>query len=557
LLFSQLLRAPVGSRLVRADFDDGILTLGIATTNPNAFCPVCGDESWRVHSRYTRCLAEEPVFGHQVCLQMTVRRFLCVESECPRRVFVEPLDGLASRNARTTTRLGRTHRAIGSALGGEAGARLTAKIAVPTSPDTLLRRVKQTEARSSDALRFVGIDDWAWCKGQRYGTIVVDLETNDVVDLLPDRDAATVRTWLEAHPGVELVSRDRSSSYSKAATEAAPKAQQVADRWHLLKNVREAVERLLERHLPVITAALKPVDSDPGSMPNAGPYEEPGPVTITEPTPQETPSAPIPLSPRQQVALAKRQRRVEQFERVHELRRQGTPIRKIARDLEISRKAVRSYLRREHYPDWRSRRTIRSGMGAHREWIDARIAEGRINATELHRELAAQGVRLSYFAVRRYLTKRLGRAGKTRPGVNAAKPKPVRLPSPRHLSFDWVRRPEKRTAEAQVRLGAIRSASPELSAALDLADEFSALIRKQSTGTLKEWLSRAEVSPCPEVRTFAEGIRRDESAVDAAVTTQWSNGPVEGHVNRLKTIKRQMYGRAGFALLKSRVVSRE
>ena len=205
------------------DFDDPTLTLGIATTNPNAFCPVCGDETWRVHSRYTRRLAEEPAFGHQVRLKMTVRRFLCSESECPRRIFVEPLDGFATRYARTTTRLAQTHLAIGSALGGEAGAKLAKKTAVPTSPDTLLRRVKQAGARSSDVLRFVGIDDWAWCKGQRYGTIVVDLETNDVVDLLPDRDAATVQAWLEAHPGVELISRDRSSAYSQAATEAAPR----------------------------------------------------------------------------------------------------------------------------------------------------------------------------------------------------------------------------------------------------------------------------------------------------------------------------------------------
>ena len=196
-------------------------------------------------------------------------------------------------------------------------------------------------------------------------------------------------------------------------------------------------------------------------------------------------------------------------------------------------------------------------MDAHREWIDARIAEGRINASELHRELTMKGVRLSYAAVRRYLTKRLGRAGKTRPRVNAAKTNPSQLPSPRQLSFDWVQRPEKRAIEAQIRLNAIRMASTELTIAMDLSDEFTALIRKQSMGTLKEWLSRAEVSPCPEIRNFAAGIRRDESAVNAAITTRWSTGPVEGHVNRLKTIKRQMYGRAGFTLLKARVVSKE
>jgi transposase len=230
------------------------------------------------------------------------------------------------------------------------------------------------------------------------------------------------------------------------------------------------------------------------------------------------------------------------------------PIRRIARDLEMSRKAVRRYLRREKCPDWRPGRATRSGMDAHREWIDACIAEGRINATDLHGELVSRGVRLSYATVRRYLTKRLGRAGKARPRVNAAKPKPAPPPSPMRLSFDWVRRPEDRTVEARARLGAIRAAGPDLTNALDLADEFAAPIRKRSTGTLKDWLSRAEVSPCPEVRNFAEGIRRDESAVNAAVTTRWSNGPVEGHVNRLKTIKRQMYGRAGFALLKARVV---
>jgi transposase len=194
-------------------------------------------------------------------------------------------------------------------------------------------------------------------------------------------------------------------------------------------------------------------------------------------------------------------------------------------------------------------------MDEHREWIDTRVAEGRINASELHRELVARGVRLSYATIRRYLTKRLGRAGKTRPRVNAAKPKPVPPPSPKRLSFDWVRSPEDREVEDQARLDKIRAASPDLTIALDLADEFTALIRKQSPGTLADWLSRAEASPCPEVRNFAEGIRRDESAVNAAVTMRWSNGPVEGHVNRLKTIKRQMYGRAGFPLLKARVVN--
>jgi len=555
LLLSQLLRAPIGSRLVRTDFDHDTLTLDIATTSPNASCPVCGQESWRVHSRYARHLAEEPVFGRRVRLRMMVRRFLCPGSECRRHIFVEPLNAFAAKYARTTTRLAQTHFAIGSALGGEAGARLARKIAVPTSPDTLLRRVKQAGTRPSVTPRFVGIDDWAWCKGQRYGTIVVDLETNHVIDLLPDRDAATVKAWLEAYPGIELVSRDRASAYAKAASEGASDAQQVADRWHLLKNVREAIERLFERHLPVITEALKPADPDPNRIADAVAGDASDIASTSEPIPQESPTPPAPASLRQDTAVAKRRRRVEQFERVHELRRQGTPIRQIARELSMSRNSVRRHLRLEQFPDRSRRRARRSGMDSHREWIDARIAEGRIKVSELHRELAASGVRLSYAAVRRYLIKRMGRAGKARPRVNAAKPKSAPPPSPRQLSFDWIRCPEKRKPEAQARLDAIQTVSPDLRAALKLGDEFTALIRKRSTGTLKAWLLRAETSPCPEVRNFAEGIRRDESAINAAITTRWSNGPVEGHVNRLKTIKRQMYGRAGFALLRARVVN--
>ena len=547
MLLSPLLRAPVGSRLIRTDFDGTTLTLGIATTLPHSCCPACGQKTWRVHSRYTRNLAEEPVFGHRVRLPMTVRRFLCPGTRCTRRIFVEPLPGFAPRHARTTTRLARTHLAIGSALGGEAGARLAGKLAVPTSPDTLLRRVKHAEARSSGPPRLVGIDDWAWRKGRRYGTIVVDLETSEVIDLSPDRDAATVKVWLAAHPGVELVSRDRASSYSQAATEAAPQAQQVADRWHLLKNVREAIERLLDRHLPIITEALKPDETEPEKE-QTPPADERSPALnkVTE----ETSNA-----PRKAAAQAKQHRRIERSRQVQELHRRGTPIRQIARDLAMARKAVRRYLGHEECPEWGPRRRRRSGMDKHREWVDARIAEGKTNASELHRELAVKGVRLSYATVRRSLTDRLGRAGKSRPRVNAAKPKPIRLPSPRQLSFDWVRRPEKRTVEVQARLDKIRAANSDLTTALDLADEFKHLIRKQSSGTLQDWLRHAEASPCPEIRHFADGIRQDESAVNASITLPWSNGPVEGHVNRLKTIKRQMYGRAGFALLKARLVN--
>ena len=405
--------------------------------------------------------------------------------------------------------------------------------------------------------RVVGIDDWAWRKGQCYGTIVVDLERSDVIDLLPDREADTVAAWLKEHPGIEVVSRDRSATYAEAATEGASEAVQVADRWHLLKNLREAVEQVLGRHYAAINAALKALEAPPGPGPDGKPIASPteAAVPAAEPPPPEPPVEPAPESPRLRARRAKRQELVERFERVHELHKRGYPAARIARELGLSRRSVFRYLQRETCPNWHLRGSHRSRLDGYREWIDARIAEGFVNAAALHRQLTEQGFHGSYACVHAFVTKRLGAAGKKRERLNAATPPAPKPPSARQLSFEWVRRPEKRKPPEQVRLDAIRGCGVELAAALDLADGFADLVRKKSTETLSDWLERGEASPDPDLRRFAEGIRRDEASVQAAVTERWSNGPVEGHVNRLKTIKRQMYGRAGFVLLRARVLN--
>jgi transposase len=574
----ELFAAPPESRFVDCALDIDNLIVHLAITTPVAACPLCGSDARNVHSRYFRRLADLPCFGRAVQLQVAVRRFSCPQPECPRRLFAERLPGFAEPHARTTSRLRQAHESIGCALGGEAGSRLTISLSMATSPDTLLRRVMQLKDGSVPPPRFVGIDDWAWCKGQRYGTIVVDLERGVVVDLLPDRDAATVKAWLNEHPGVELVSRDRWSAYAQASAEADAKPQQVADRWHLLKNLREAIERLFERQSQVIGEALKaaetparpacsPVvtvtaEAEPTAEPSPPvPLSEPcamtdgpGPPEPVEPSPPEPPSEPASESSRLQVQRAKRQRRVGRFEQVHQRHRQGHSERRIARELGMSRKTVRRYLRRESCPDWIPGRPRRSTVDAHREWIDARLAEGLTNVVELHRQLTERGFKGSYGSAWRYVSKRLGAAGEKDKRLNAASPSVPPPLSAKQLSFEWVRRPEKRKPAEQVRLDAIRAGSDELKTALDLADEFAELIRKRSQGTLSDWLVRGEACLNPELRRFAEGIRRDEAAVHAAVTQPWSNGPVEGHVNRLKTVKRQMYGRAGFVLLRARVV---
>jgi transposase len=319
--------------------------------------------------------------------------------------------------------------------------------------------------------------------------------------------------------------------------------------------LREAIERLLERQSAVVSEALKGAESaaEATASPTAAQAVE---VSVTDDGSRSQPSGePNAESPRRQAQRARRQRRVERFEQVHARHRQGHSLRRIARELGMSRSAVRRYLRCKTCPDWNPGRARRSRLDVHRDWIDARLAEGNLNAQELYRQLTGMGFRGSYGSVRRYVAKRLRAAGKTRERIDAAVPPSLPRPSAKQLSFDWVRRREDRKPAEQARLDAIRAGSDELASALDLADEFAALIRKQSRETLSDWLARSEASTCPEVRRFAEGIRRDEAAVLAAVAGPWSNGPVEGHVNRLKIIKRQMYGRAGFVLLRARVLN--
>jgi transposase len=536
----------MGLTLIDLALTPTTLVIRLAATAATATCPRCGGPSDRVHSRYTRTVADLAAHDRLVVLRLRVRRFRCPTPDCPQAIYCERLPDLVAARSRTTDRLTEAHRFVGLALGGEAGARLAGRLDIPTSPDTLLRRVKDGDGDAHPPPRFVGIDDWAWRKGQRYGTIVVDLERGRAIDLLPDREEATVRDWLAAHPGVELVSRDRASAYAQAASAAAPQAIQVADRWHLLKNLREAIERLFEREHAAIVAALKPTEATPEMGDAQQPTPEAQAGSSAPPLPVDT--------PRRQARRARRGRRVDRFERVRDLRRQGHSVRRIAAEADLSPATVRRYLRLGACPDWGPGRVEPSRLDAHREWIDGRIAAGCTNSARLHEELVERGCRISPVVVRRYVAKRLAAVGKVRARVNAARPPAPPLPTPKRLSFDWVHRREDRKAEAQARLDAIRSRSPSLADALDLADGFADLIRKRSAMTLDDWLALAEQSECSELRRFAEGVRRDEAAVRAAITTPWSNGPVEGHVNRLKAIKRQMYGRAGFLLLRARVL---
>src|SRR5262245_13586734 len=247
--------------LERVSSEPDRITLIVKTASRQALCPRCRTPSAHLHSRYVRRLADLPWLGVAVRLELHTRRFYCHHSDCPQRIFCERVHAFVAPYARRTLRLNEALRLIGLAVGGEAGARLAAALGMSVSPDTRIQRIRQTRLPTPPAPKIIGVDDWAKHKGQSYGTILVDLERRSTIDLLPDREAASLASWLEENPSVKLISRDRSSAYAEGGRKGAPSAVQMADRWHLMVNVTEAVERFLNTKHSCLRQAVSRVNT--------------------------------------------------------------------------------------------------------------------------------------------------------------------------------------------------------------------------------------------------------------------------------------------------------
>jgi len=238
------------------------LVLPAFVPTASATCPHCGTVSTRVHSYYTRRPYDLPISGQPALLLLQLRRFRCLAATCPAATFSERLPTLLAPAAQRTLRLNAALRDLALAFGGQAGARQSARTAMTASGDTLLRRAHTAALPAPATPRLLGIDDFAFHKGQVYGTILTDGETHAVVDLLPDRTAETAAAWLKEHPGIEVVTRDRAGEYARGVRAGAPEAVQVADRFHLIKNAGEVLERVVQRHHQGLGSAAKAVDQE-------------------------------------------------------------------------------------------------------------------------------------------------------------------------------------------------------------------------------------------------------------------------------------------------------
>lgn len=434
--------------------------------------------------------------------------------------------------------------------GAEPGARLLGALRMTTSADTVLRLLHRHPVPDVTTPRVLGVDDWAWRRGKAWGTILVDLEHRRPVGLLPDRTSDALAAWLRAHPGVEVVGarngpwRDRSTEYARAIAEGAPLALQVADRWHLLHNLSQVLTRYLTRYLTSARGRLRKL---PGVADPKGPSAPPAPA-------QRRTKAEV------EASAAARQRRLDRYTEARRLHvDEGLNVPQIRRALGMSRSTVRKYLAADTFPEWGRHpspvRILTPWEGYLRSLWDTGVHDG----LGLWREIRALGFTGSSRQVSKWAQQQ-----RTEPHPNTGSdyratcvlPVPDRrgrLPSTRRLVWIVSREAEDLSSDDAAVLTCVR-ADPEVAVVHGLACQYVRVVREKRGADLDAWLSACARSGVGPLVSFGLGLQRDYAAVRAALEEPWSSGQAEGQINRLKTLKRQMYGRAGFELLRRRVL---
>jgi transposase len=520
------------------------ITLTLRTTSLTASCPSCGTASSRIQSRYTRTLRDLPCVGRPIRLIMHVRRFFCKKSTCAQKIFVERLPDLCRPHAQRTKRLQEALGLLGLAAGGQAGAEIGSEQGLNGSRDTILRLVRRHQLPDPPKSRIVGIDDWAWKRRQRYGTLICDLESHQPLDLLADRSVETVSAWFQAHPHVEIVSRDGSAEYASAIKKGAPHARQVSDRWHLVKNLAACVSVQLARSLAQMRRAEQ-------AAANASEEQQHAHEQHSHPRTQAE----------QRTQQARQAERRARYEQIITLRKQGVKHADIAAQVGMAERTIRGWLSHGDIPYAGPRKPRARLIDPYKTYLLTRWQQGCRTGSQLERELRAQGYQGSPRAMYCYLATlepSVSSASKRGPS-SASKPtttppNPLLTLSVQKATWLFFRKADDLKPEERESLRQLRQASPHIETAYQLVEKFLQMVRERTGEQLAAWLAFVQASQLEAFDSFVTGVQQDQEAVLTGLTLPWSNGPLEGNVNRLKLLKRSMYGRANFDLLKLRVL---
>lgn len=536
---SQLL--PDHFQLIEHRVCETTIQISLIATQTVDLCPACQRPANKVHSFYQRTLTDLPICGKAVSLRIQLRKFFCRNDQCDRKIFAQTASDHFFPYARRLNRAQQPLQAIALLTGARPGARLCELTGQPVSHSTLLRISRKVPAQNQPTPTRLGVDDFAFRKGRRYGTILIDLDRHQPIDVLPDREGKTLEDWFRDHPGVELVTRDRSSVYANAITTACPNAVQVADRWHLLANLSEVVERFLDTQRAnmnqSILATLLKEDKPTTTQPLT---EDQLPPSLT----WETDLSHLMTTAK----LDCTSKRYETFQKVKQLQAEGHGMRAIGRHLGIARNTVRRYWQQDTFVP----RTVmkRSNLYLYEGYIRRRWLEGQTNVKELMAEIKAFGYNGSYTILTTFLS------AYPRSEAEPALP-PARKGnnfSSRRISRLLNQLPSEWSADEEAFLTHLLRQNESIRQVHELSEQFRQSMKEKSQEGLAKWCEDAE--KVSAYMGFVRGLRQDYSAVEQAFVSEWSNGQTEGQVNRLKMLKRQGYGRASFDLLRRRVLFR-
>jgi transposase len=519
------------------------IVVQLMTVNVSCTCPICNNSCNRIHSKYDRWIADLPWSCFAVKIKLTTRKFFCDNENCIRKIFTERFKEDLVPYARRTNRLKYILEEIGFATGANAGSLLSENLKISVSSSTLLRIIHHSSVAEFETPKVLGVDDWAFKKGNHYGTILVDLEKRQPIDLLPDRTAETLKDWLKKHPGVEIITRDRSGSYALGAKQGAPKAIQVADRWHLLKNLGDAIKKMLDKNNVELKKTAKLL-AESSCLKTETEEEH---ANVFNGLPKDGPIARKEITKEKSLFISTQEFK---FLEVKRLRKEGYSIRSIHRQTGVHRQIIKKYFKYDEYPCNKIRRRTKTEIYKYEDFIRNEWEGGERNKAELWRKITSQGYRGSIGSFYRFTKKY--------PSDTEIEklPEPLKITvwSARKVSVLISQKIEILKEEEQNFLRTLYKRSPEIKQASQLVRRFKKMTDELSKKKLDGWINDAKECQASAMKTFANGLQRDYDAVKAAVSLKWSNGQVEGQVNRLKNIKRQMYGRAGFELLKKKVL---